>query len=131
MPKFTAKQQRYVEEYLVDFNSTAAAQRAGYSPSRSTAARILKLPHVKAAIDAARVRMTEQTDVTVAEIVTGLLEIARAAESGAAPRVSAWTQLGRYKAMFVDKVESRVDINGKLNVTVVYEDKPDREEDDE
>jgi len=29
--KLSAKQQRFVEEYLVDFNATAAAKRAGYS----------------------------------------------------------------------------------------------------
>lgn len=30
-PKLTAKQKRFVEEYLIDLNATAAAKRAGYS----------------------------------------------------------------------------------------------------
>jgi phage terminase small subunit len=32
MAKLTAKQQRFVEEYLIDLNATQAAIRAGYSP---------------------------------------------------------------------------------------------------
>lgn len=31
--KLTAKQQRFVDEYLIDLNATQAAIRAGYSPS--------------------------------------------------------------------------------------------------
>lgn len=31
MPKLTEKQKRFVQEYLVDLNATAAAKRAGYS----------------------------------------------------------------------------------------------------
>ena len=30
----TLKQQRFVEEYLIDLNATQAAVRAGYSPIR-------------------------------------------------------------------------------------------------
>ena len=31
MAKLTEKQKRFVQEYLVDLNATAAAKRAGYS----------------------------------------------------------------------------------------------------
>lgn len=31
MAKLTAKQQRFVDEYLIDLNATQAAIRAGYS----------------------------------------------------------------------------------------------------
>lgn len=31
MAKLTEKQKRFVQEYLVDLNATAAARRAGYS----------------------------------------------------------------------------------------------------
>ncbi|WP_114937549.1 terminase small subunit [Mucilaginibacter endophyticus] len=53
MAKLTAKQQRFIEEYLVDFNATQAAIRAGYS--FDTAAEMgyenLRKPHIKAEID--------------------------------------------------------------------------------
>ena len=32
MAKLTAKQQRFVDEYLIDLNATQAAIRAGYTP---------------------------------------------------------------------------------------------------
>ena len=52
----TAKQQTFVDEYLVDLNATQAAIRAGYS--KKTAKEIghenLTKPHIAAAIEAAR-----------------------------------------------------------------------------
>lgn len=33
MAKLTAKQQRFIDEYLIDLNATQAAIRAGYSPN--------------------------------------------------------------------------------------------------
>lgn len=35
MAKLTAKQQRFVEEYLIDLNATQAAIRAGYKAGNS------------------------------------------------------------------------------------------------
>ncbi|MEA4960366.1 MAG: terminase small subunit, partial [Lutispora sp.] len=32
MARLTAKQKRFIEEYLIDLNATQAAIRAGYSP---------------------------------------------------------------------------------------------------
>lgn len=37
--KLTEKQQRFVEEYLIDLNATQAAIRAGYSAKNSRSAR--------------------------------------------------------------------------------------------
>jgi phage terminase small subunit len=50
---FTVKQLRFIEEYCVDGNATAAAKRAGYSPSSaySIGSENLKKPEIKAAID--------------------------------------------------------------------------------
>jgi hypothetical protein len=49
---FTAKQQRFVEEYTVDFNATQAAIRAGYSErtAYSQGQRLLKDVEIDAAI---------------------------------------------------------------------------------
>lgn len=52
-PKLTAKQQRFIQEYLIDFNATQAAIRAGYN--KKTAGVIgnenLKKPYIKSAIE--------------------------------------------------------------------------------
>ncbi|WP_324671053.1 terminase small subunit [Hymenobacter sp. GOD-10R] len=52
-PKLTDKQQRFVEEYCVDWNGTQAAIRAGYSDSAAAeiAYENLRKPHIRAAID--------------------------------------------------------------------------------
>jgi phage terminase small subunit len=61
----TAKQSRFVEEYLVDLNATQAAIRAGYS--EKTAKNIgyeqLQKPEVVEAISAAQVARSERTRI--------------------------------------------------------------------
>ena len=54
-PKLTRKQQKFVDEYLVDLNGTQAAIRAGYSIATATeiAHENLRKPHIAAAIDVA------------------------------------------------------------------------------
>ena len=75
--KLTAKQRQFVAEYLVDFNATAAARRAGYSVK--TADRIgpelLGKTCVSAAIqEAIRIRQ-ERTEITQDYVVRKLKEI--------------------------------------------------------
>ena len=55
MNKLTPKQQRFVNEYLVDLNATQAAIRSGYSPKTANeqGARLVANVSVKAAIQAA------------------------------------------------------------------------------
>lgn len=63
--KLTAKQQRFVEEYLVDLNATQAAIRAGYS--QDTAYSIghenLNKPEIGEAIAAAQQARSERTQI--------------------------------------------------------------------
>ena len=55
MSKLTLRQQRFVEEYLVDLNATQAAIRAGYSPktARQQGHENLTKPYIEAAIQRA------------------------------------------------------------------------------
>lgn len=59
--RLTAKQQRFVDEYMVDLHGKNAAIRAGYAPkcADQQASQLLKKPHVKAAIDAAQSKISE------------------------------------------------------------------------
>lgn len=72
----TPKQQRFVEEYLVDLNAAAAARRAGYS--ERTADRIghenLKKPEISAAVQEAKSARSERVEVTQDWILTKLVE---------------------------------------------------------
>lgn len=74
----TPKQERFVQEYLVDLNATAAARRAGYSTR--TADRIdpelLGKTCVSAAIQEARKAREQRTEITQDYVLQKLKEIA-------------------------------------------------------
>jgi phage terminase small subunit len=74
-PKLTHKQSAFVEQYLIDFNATRAAVRAGYSPK--TAASIgsenLKKPEISRAIKARLAELKMGAD----EVLTRLADHAR------------------------------------------------------
>ena len=52
-PRFTVRQQRFIEEFCVSGNCTQAAKAAGYSPDTaySIGSRLLKHVEIKAAVD--------------------------------------------------------------------------------
>lgn len=67
----TPKQQRFVEEYLVDLNATQAAIRAGYSTrtANEQGARLLANVSVTKAVAARRAALSEKVEVTQERIV--------------------------------------------------------------
>lgn len=73
----TAKQERFVEEYLIDPNATQAAIRAGYS--KNTAAQIgnenLRKPQIAEAISVAQATRSERTGVTADAVIQELAKI--------------------------------------------------------
>ena len=64
--ELTAKQRQFVQEYLVDFNATQAAIRAGYSEHTADVQgpRLLGRPRVAAALQLARDALVRRTEVT-------------------------------------------------------------------
>jgi phage terminase small subunit len=73
----TPKQQRFVEEYLVDLNATQAAIRAGYSKRSAEVegCRLLKNAKVSAEIDAALQARSDRTQITADRVLTELGKI--------------------------------------------------------
>lgn len=65
MPGLTPKQQRFVEEYLVDLNATQAAIRAGYSvrTAEQQGPRLLGNVGVASAIQAAKAERSRRTQI--------------------------------------------------------------------
>ncbi len=76
--KLTPKQQRFVEEYLIDLNATQAAIRAGYS--KKTAGQIgdenLKKPQIAGALQEAMNKRSERTEITADRVLKELGRIA-------------------------------------------------------
>lgn len=75
--KLNPKQQRFVDEYLVDLNATQAAIRAGYSKktAASVGAENLRKPQVAAAITAAQAARSERTHITQDDVLRELARI--------------------------------------------------------
>ncbi len=71
------KQQRFVEEYLVDLNATQATIRAGYSERTacSQGSRLLKYAGVAAAVAAARAKRSKRTKITQDMVLNELARI--------------------------------------------------------
>lgn len=81
MPKtngLTEKQQRFVEEYLVDLNATQAAIRAGYSAKNAgkIGPELLGKTRVAAAIQAGREKQAERTKITADRVLKELAKLA-------------------------------------------------------
>ena len=77
MSKLTAKQARFIEEYLVDLNATQAAIRAGYS--KNTASEIgyenLSKPQIHEAIQEAVAERSKRVEVTADMVLRELMLI--------------------------------------------------------
>ena len=63
----TPKQERFIEEFLVDLNATQAAIRAGYSKKTAydTGFKNLRKPEIQKAIDERRAAITAEVDITI------------------------------------------------------------------
>jgi len=134
MKKLTPKQQRFVDEYLIDLNATQAAIRAGYSEktAKVIGSENLSKPDIAAAIEARRVKVAEKADLSVGWVLDRLRtvaercmqaepvldkrgepvlvetpsgELAPAYTFQAAPANRSLELLGKHLGMFPDKVE--------------------------
>jgi len=77
MSKLTPKQQRFVEEYLIDLNATQAAIRAGYSKKTAyrTGADNLKKPQIAELLEKRSSERSGRTQTDADYVLTRLREI--------------------------------------------------------
>lgn len=78
MAKLSEKQKRFVQEYLVDLNATAAAKRAGYSPKTASeqGARLLANVKVQEEIQKAIEKRQNRVEITQDRVLKELASIA-------------------------------------------------------
>ena len=127
----TAKQQRFVSEYLVDANGTQAAIRAGYSPrtANEQASRLLAKVNVASAVQAKQQHLAERSAVGADRVIEELCAIAFTKLSDIAPwddrgpRLIPSDELENQVAAAVSslKVKRRREVNGKGEDAVVWE----------
>lgn len=74
----TAKQNLFVQEYLIDLNATQAANRAGYSARRAAEIgyQLLQKTTVQEAIQAAMEKRAERTEITADRVLREYAKIA-------------------------------------------------------
>lgn len=72
--KLTAKQERFVAEYLIDLNATQAAIRAGYSAKTagSQAHDLLKKPEIASEIAKRQVKVADKLDLSAERVLREL-----------------------------------------------------------
>ncbi len=120
----TARQQRFVNEYLLDLNATQAAVRAGYSARTAGAigCENLTKPQVATAICEAQAERARQTRVTADDVLRELWSIAQSSSSDRI-RVVALSWVGKHLAMFTQRVQVSEELP-KIHI-VLSDDPPD------
>ena len=103
MPKLTEKQKRFCEEYLIDFNATQAALRAGYS--QKTAYSIgdenLRKPEIQSEIQTLIRKRSERTGINADIVIKELVKIALAdTEITGKEKMKALELLGKHLGLF-------------------------------
>ncbi|MCY1715214.1 terminase small subunit [Caproiciproducens galactitolivorans] len=103
--RLTAKQQRFIDEYLIDLNATQAAIRAGYSEKTATSigAENLTKPYIRTEIDK---RMKSKQDSAIAdqdEVLRTLTRVLRREEM-------------EHSVVVAKKHKSSYDSNGKKKI---------------
>ena len=110
----TGKQQRFIEEYLVDCNASAAARRAGYSEKTAfrTGQENMQKPAIKEAIAEAQAKQSERTAVTADWVIEQLKalhknssELVDGEMRNPAAANKSLELIGKHLGMYTDKVE--------------------------
>lgn len=105
--KLTPKQQRFIEEYLIDLNATQAALRAGYS--RRTARVIgqenLTKPAIKICIDQ---KLKELEDARIADAKEVLQYLTAVMRGEAVEEIVGFTEFGAERVRKLPYVKDRV-----------------------
>lgn len=122
----TLKQQRFIEEYLVDGNATRSAIAAGYS--KKTAYSIgeenLKKPEIKAEIERIRAEQSKKLEITREGLLQDLMDIKDDQKKGFPPAALKAIEM-LLKAQGWDKPKEEpasVNEDSEIKITIVRKD---------
>jgi phage terminase small subunit len=112
----TPKQCRFVEEYLVDLNATAAAERVGYKSASKMGPRLVGKSSIQAAIQEAQAERAVRVQITADFVLRRLKDEAENLDNPAPARVQALIALGKHLALFTERVQ--IEQRKRLEVTI-------------
>ena len=120
----TAKQARFVSEYLIDSNATQAAIRAGYSEKTAAvigAQNLIKL-NIAAAIKAGQNNIGKRNELTIDDIIKELEEARTAALTAESPQSSAAVAatMGKAKVLCMLFYKSEVKNEGNISIDISF-----------
>ncbi|MGJ3499893.1 Terminase small subunit (plasmid) [Piscirickettsia salmonis] len=124
MAKLSPKKEKFVNEYLKDFNATQAAIRAGYSEktARSQGQRLLTNADVKQGIAEKNKKINEKYSINHDSIRQEMAKLAFISlsqlgdkETGikAQDKIKALDCLAKIEGMYIQKVEADINLNKK------------------
>lgn len=108
--KLTDKQRLFCHEYLKDLNGTQAAIRAGYSQNsaKEIASQNLTKPELLEYLEKLKEKKFEKVNIDVDDILRDIIDTRKACEKDRehSSRLKANELLGKYKKMWVDRVDN-------------------------
>lgn len=111
----TVKQSRFIDEYMVDMNGAAAAERAGYSrkTSRAIACELLTKPDIQAELQARGAALARELEVTREWVARGMLDAFEMAKMSMQPSIMVSSLVALSKLLSLGVVETkRIELTG-------------------
>ena len=105
----TAKQSRFISEYMIDLNGAAAAVRCGYSPktSRAIACELLTKPDIQAELQARGAALARELEITQSDVVRGFLDAFEMARTDRQPGVMVSSMAAIAKLLGMYELETK------------------------
>jgi phage terminase small subunit len=108
--ELTAKQKRFIDEYMVDRNGAAAAVRAGYSKrcAKEAAYELLTKAHIQAVIREKEAAEAERLQLSREAAIEGFLEAVALAQAKADPAamIAGWREIGKMLGFYAPELRS-------------------------
>lgn len=118
--KLTPKQQRFVDEYLIDLNATQAAIRAGYSKKTaySIACENMTKPDIADAIAKGRAEIAKRNELTIDDLINELEQARTAAMTAENPQSSAAVAATMGKAKMLGFLVDKSEVKNEGNISI-------------
>jgi phage terminase small subunit len=121
----TDKQNKFVDEYLVDYNATQAAIRTGYSKKTaySQGQRLLKNVEIAAEINRRQAESSKKLQITREGLLSDLMEIAQDNKKNFPPSaLKAIEMIGKWLGYDKPEDGSTVEDDTEIKITIVKKD---------